>query len=167
MVGKRLTGSSENPSTGGDADSWDLGFTGALRRLWPPLLPPACPPAPPPALLALSRLDCPPPPAFFRRFISEFQRFLTAFSGRPGSIFAISHQRFPIRSWVASNSASSSGTQGVFFTFTSKWFSHRSRHCFPIRPCSCAAITLHLTLPTPWLMTMYLTMASWEEEAEG
>jgi len=37
-----------------------------------------------------------PPSADFRRFINEFHRFLTAFSGRPGRSFAISHHLLPI-----------------------------------------------------------------------
>ena len=97
----------------------------------------------------------------------ELKRFLTAFSVRPGKSFAISLHRFPNTSCASNTTWSSTSVHSPFLIAGSRWLNHRSRHCFPIRPCSCAAITLHLTLPTPWLMTMYLTMASWEEEAEG
>ena len=66
----------------------------------------------------------PAPVLFFRacaRFrIAEFHLFFTAFSDRPVSNFAISHQRFPIDFWRAINFSSSSFVHGSLFNDVSR-----------------------------------------------
>ena len=59
---------------------------------------------------------------------AEFQWFLTLLSERPGKCFPISDQEFPYRLCISMKVSSSSAVQSPFFTFGSKWFSHRSRH---------------------------------------
>lgn len=88
-----------------------------------------------------------PPCALLLRFINEFQRFFTAFSGLPGNSFAISHHLLPILFCAAIKVSSSASLHGVFFTLASKWFNHLSRHCLPILPETCSAITLHFFAP--------------------
>ena len=61
---------------------------------------------------------------------------------------------------VSKRTASSSGVQSPFLMSGSRWLNHRSRHCLPMRPGSCAAITLHLMFPAPWRSTMSRTTRS-------
>mmetsp|Transcript_5375 Transcript_5375/g.15801 ORF Transcript_5375/g.15801 Transcript_5375/m.15801 type:complete len:590 (-) Transcript_5375:701-2470(-) len=79
--------------------------------------------------------------------MSELYRFFTAFSARPGSMRAISLQRLPTRRCASSRILSSSGVQSLFFTLESRWFNHRSRHCFPARPGIFSAILDHCLGP--------------------
>mmetsp|Transcript_10300 Transcript_10300/g.34039 ORF Transcript_10300/g.34039 Transcript_10300/m.34039 type:complete len:232 (-) Transcript_10300:882-1577(-) len=58
--------------------------------------------------------------ADFLRRKAEFQRFLTAFSARPGSSLAIFVQAFPQRCWASANIVSSSWVQPPFLRLGSR-----------------------------------------------
>ena len=94
--------------------------------------------------------------AFWRRRVALFQRFLTAFSERPGSSLAILVQLLPHLPCASTRIASSSSVQPPFFRDGSRWLNQRSRHCLPMRPGMRSATSLHLPMPasmqsmTPW-----------------
>mmetsp|Transcript_43881 Transcript_43881/g.133651 ORF Transcript_43881/g.133651 Transcript_43881/m.133651 type:complete len:230 (-) Transcript_43881:296-985(-) len=92
------------------------------------------------------------------RFIDEFQWFLMALSVRPGRCFAISAHLFPRDSWFSIMIRSSSSIHGFLLMSGLRWLCHLSRHCFPIRPGSSAAIWLHLL--APWAVTSSTTFLS-------
>ena len=82
---------------------------------------------------------------------AEFQWFLIALSVRPTSSLAMSAHRFPRLRCASKRIRSSSGVQTSFLIAGSSWLCQRSRHCFPVRPWSCAAISDHRFVP--WLST--------------
>ena len=65
----------------------------------------------------------------------------------PGSILAISAQRFPSVIWHSKIVRSSFSFQASFEMFGLRWLCHRSRHCFPILPGRLDAINDHFFAP--------------------
>mmetsp|Transcript_21600 Transcript_21600/g.52931 ORF Transcript_21600/g.52931 Transcript_21600/m.52931 type:complete len:207 (+) Transcript_21600:1122-1742(+) len=80
--------------------------------------------------------------------LSEFHRFLTAFSVRPGSFLLMSDHLLPMDSCSASSRASSSSVHSVRVMVGSRWLVHLSRHCLPVRTCQASP------LPPPSLAWM-------------
>mmetsp|Transcript_24129 Transcript_24129/g.72408 ORF Transcript_24129/g.72408 Transcript_24129/m.72408 type:complete len:218 (+) Transcript_24129:82-735(+) len=64
----------------------------------------------------------------------EFQRFLMAFSERPGRSLEISHQRLPKLACAWKSVWVSWASQSPFLMEGSRWLYQRSRHCLPRRP---------------------------------
>ena len=116
-------------------------------------------------------------PSFLSRTISLFRRricrlivlyqwFLIALSVRPGSNFAISAHRFPIRACSLLIISSSSTLQGLFLMEGSRWFNHLVRHCFPLRagPRCCSAsfsaIVDHFVFPCAFTSAIIATSSA-------
>ena len=95
--------------------------------------------------------DSPPPGLYpfcsYLRRMLEFQWFLIALSVRPGSSFAISAHLLPHSRHAVTITASSASVHGPLLMSAHKWLCHRSRHCFPSRPFSASAITVHDLAP--------------------
>ena len=68
--------------------------------------------------------------------------FLTAFSALPGRSLEISDHLLPSRPWASHSTTSSPPVHALFLTRVSRWFSQRSRHCFPDLPGNWVAIKL-------------------------
>src|SRR5262249_5834695 len=68
-------------------------------------------------------------------------------SVRPGSSLAISAHLFPSRPWASTRIASSSPVQLALLIDGLRWLCQRSRHCLPMRPTRCDAISAHLFGP--------------------
>lgn len=99
----------------------------------------------------------PSPNSYLRRIV-EFQWFFIALSVRPGNNFAIFAHWFP-HCWCAWKIIlSSSPVQAVFLMLGFRWLCHRSRHCLPIRPFSCRAISVHFF--GPYRVTNSMTLSS-------
>ena len=81
-----------------------------------------------------------------RRMVA-FQWFFTAFSVLPGIILAMSAHLLPICLWASIRSFSSSSSQASLLMSGRSWLCHRSRHCLPMRPGKCLAMTLQLPSP--------------------
>mmetsp|Transcript_15714 Transcript_15714/g.35231 ORF Transcript_15714/g.35231 Transcript_15714/m.35231 type:complete len:225 (+) Transcript_15714:432-1106(+) len=92
----------------------------------------------------------------FRRTL--FQWFLIALSVLPERYLAMSDHLLP--KWPCSSRSirSSSCVHGSFFTASSRWLCHLSRHCLPDRPGSFLATSDHAR--TPSIATSCRTMAS-------
>lgn len=143
-------------------------------------------------LFLLPSADLSPPSSYFR-LIVEFQWFFIALSVlkfdsgerviranarehlvegvsqprdesyRPGNNLAIFAHWFPHDWWAWYISLSSSSVQAVFLIFGFRWLCHLSRHCFPIRPFNCLAISVHFL--GPYFRTSSTTFSSscgWE-----
>ncbi len=64
----------------------------------------------------------------------EWNLFLTSLSVLPGhALLAISAHLFPTNRWCSRSLSSSSFVQPPFTTSGLRWFTYRSRHCFPLR----------------------------------
>jgi len=77
-----------------------------------------------------------------------FQWFFIALSVRPVRYLAISDHLLPKCLCNSSSLRSSASVQGSFFTLSSKWLYHRSRHCFPVLPFSWAATVGQARVPS-------------------
>lgn len=76
----------------------------------------------------------------------------------PGRNLAISVHLLPRRFCALQMAKSSSADQGSRFIDGSNWFLKRSRHCLPVRPGSCPAMTAHFR--RPWTVTSCLISSS-------
>ena len=80
--------------------------------------------------------DEPDPPASSsspRRRSVEFHRFLMLLSVRPGRCLLILAHALPSRPCSSSSVSSSVAVQAALTIAGSRWLSHRSRHCLPMR----------------------------------
>lgn len=68
------------------------------------------------------------------RLTAEFQRFLQAFSGRPGTTLATSVHRVPTCATPWQSVSSSASVHGPCLMSGHSWLNHRSLHCLPSLP---------------------------------
>lgn len=106
-----------------------------------------------------------PSSASYFRLIVLFQWFLMALSVRPGKSFAILAHWFPTRLCASTMTLSSSSVQAVFFMPGFRWLCHLSRHCLPILPLRCRAMSVHFF--GPYLSTNSTTFSSSCNENKG
>ena len=131
----------------------------ALLLPFPPLplpLPPASVPPTPAAPFALARAVA---SAFLLSV--EFQWFLIALSVLPGNRGAMRAQAFPHAACFSSKIWSSSGDHSLLLISGLRWLCHRSRHCLPMRPGSCAAINDQRLAPCLPTSVTIATSSSW------
>ena len=147
-----LTGSTTRPA---ELRRPPLSCRAVCRVCWRPSLLDMAPAAPSCGLVSGSRPPLPlcacglVPAAEPRaaRCLRQYHRFFTALSGRPDRRREMRLQRLPRRPCASISTSSSSCVHGVFLTLGSRLFTHRSRHCFALRPGMWAAVAFHRRAP--------------------